>query len=360
MSTKRKESKRTEFLGVNHIAQLVNHSNCIFNKIDESNDQGLDAYIEFIENESATGLCIGVQIKSGDSYQSSDKRHAVITADFNHFEYWKNHILPLAGIVYIPEDDSAYWVDLSDHLKDNDLSGPYTVRLSKENILTPDTFQNFYEHFSPYRYKYNSDWNFGKALKGLVPSNNANTRIESIKSLFHFHRNEIESWYYLINQFSIENNFDIENLLIYIMRHLISHGDIYWHDGNIVNESIRKNSKRIIAENFAINEIAKLLRHIDENGIIRGSIGQNIYPIIDLVPDKVEILKKIILNEFTDDDSRAWAGIILINEFQFDDLDRAINFAESMINNFPNSEHREQFELIRDSLKHDGFVDFRG
>ena len=89
-------------------------------------------------------------------------------------------------------------------------------------------------------------------------------------------------------------------------------------------------------------------------------MGQNIYPIIDLVTEKIDFLKKVILDKTTEDDSRAWAGVILINEFQRFDIDRAIKFAESMIYNFPDSEFNEQFELIRDCLKNDGFVDFVG
>ena len=89
-------------------------------------------------------------------------------------------------------------------------------------------------------------------------------------------------------------------------------------------------------------------------------MGQNIYPLIDLVPEKVEFLKRTILNKDIDDESRAWSAIILINEFQQYDINRAIKFAESMINNFPELERKEQFELIRDCLKEDGFVDFVG
>src|SRR5690554_1450806 len=109
MATKWKHNKKTEFLGVDYVANVINKSNSIFNKVDGSNDIGLDGYIEFIENESASGLCIGVQIKSGNSYQSENKESAIITSDLDHFEYWKSHILPLAGVVYIPEDDLAYW-----------------------------------------------------------------------------------------------------------------------------------------------------------------------------------------------------------------------------------------------------------
>jgi len=229
MTTKWKHNKKTEFLGVDYVVDVISKSNSIFNKVDGSNDIGLDGYVEFIENESATGLCIGIQIKSGNSYQSENKETAIITADLNHFEYWKSHILPLAGVVYIPEDDLAYWVDLSSYLRDNDLTGPYTIRISKENVFTSNTFDKFYKNYTSYKDNYNSDWNFGKALKGLLPVKDRYTRIESIKSLFYFHRNDLESWYYLINQFLIEDDFEIEDLIIFTLRHLISHGDIFWH-----------------------------------------------------------------------------------------------------------------------------------
>ncbi|MCB2196995.1 MAG: DUF4365 domain-containing protein [Bacteroidetes bacterium] len=360
MTTKWTQNKKTEFLGVDYVAQVINKSNSIFNKVDGSNDIGLDGYIEFIENESATGLCVGIQIKSGNSYQSANKEFAVITADVDHFEFWKSHILPIAGVVYIPEDDIAYWIDLSTFLKDNDLKGPYTIRISKKSIFTHETFSEFYKNFIAYKNKYNTDWNFGKALKGLLPIKDRDTRIESIKSLFYFHRNDIESWYYIINQFMIEDDFDVENVIIFTLRHVISHGDIFWHKGNFVNDSVRSFARGLIKDKFSKKEIAKLVRHIDEGGITRGSMGQNIYPIIDLVTEKIDFLKNVILDKSTDDNSRTWAGVILINEFQQYDIDRAIKFAESMIYNFPDSENTEQFELIRDSLRNDGFVDFTG
>lgn len=136
--------------------------------------------------------------------------------------------------------------------------------------------------------------------------------------------------------------------------------DIFWHKGNIINDNVIEYARGLVKEKFAEKEIAKLLRYIDDAGITRGSMGQNIYPLIDLVTDKINILKKIILDKSTDDNSRVWAGVILVNEFQQYDIDRAIKFADSMVNNFPDSIYKEQFELIRDSLKHDGFVDFFG
>lgn len=360
MATKRKQNKMTEFLGVDYVAQIINKSNSIFNKVDGSNDIGLDGYAEFIENESATGLCVGIQIKSGNSYQTKNKKKVLIKADLKHFEYWKSHILPLAGIVYIPEDNLAYWIDLSAYLLKNDLKGPYTIKISKNNIFSNETFQDFYANYMRIKDEYNTDWNFGRSLKEMLPDKGRIRRIDSIKSLFHFHRNEIESWYYLIHQFRIENDYDIESMLIFLFRYLTNHGDIFWHRNSIVDNSVSDYARNLIKNSFSKSEVSKLIRHIDDAGITRGSMGQNIYPILDLVPQKNDILKQVILDKSTDNESRRWAGIILINEFQRFDIGRAINFTESMIANFPDLEYLDHFELIRDSLKNEGFVDFVG
>ncbi|MFA6400452.1 MAG: DUF4365 domain-containing protein [Salinivirgaceae bacterium] len=359
----RKQNIKTEFQGVNYIAQVLNSANCIFNKIDGSNDIGLDGYIEFVENESATGLCIGVQIKSGESYQNGTKSQVLIPSDKNHLGYWKNHLLPIIGIVYIPSENQAYWIDITKYLngiKNIDAIGSYTISIPKDNIFSIQEFSSFYKSIYNYKVVFNKDWNFGKALKLLVPENGINDRIFAIKSLFHFHRNDRESWFYLVNQFRIEADFKIQKLLIFTIRHLISHGDIFWHKDNILSEDITNYGRKLIKDTFNVSDIGKLLNHIDEAGITRGSMGQNIYPLIDLVTNKVDCLKEVIMNDDTSDNARTWAGVILINEFQHYDIDRAIKFADSMLFNFPDADNIEQFTLIKEALTNDGFVDFTG
>jgi hypothetical protein len=364
MTTKWKKNKQTENLGLLYVASIVNDCSCIFNKVDGSNDIGLDGYLEFVEKESVTGLCIGLQIKSGDSYQNQGQEYAVIKGDRDHFTYWSEHTLPIAGIAFIPADNKAYWIDITKYLKDNPLvikDGPYTIPVNKESIFDASTFPSFYHSFLSYKTSFNEDWNFGRTLKAIVDFKNINVRVDALKALFYFHRNQKESWHYIIQQFRIEDDEGIQELLIHILKHVVSHGDIFWHKGNIVDNETVKYARTLVSKYFGIIEIEKLLYHVDsETGISRGSFGQNIYPLIDLIPDKVELLKKIIIKPGTSDHVRSWAAIILIDILQRYDLERAINFADSMVNNFPSSEHYEHFVLARDTLREHNYVDFTG
>ena len=363
MTTKWKNNKVTENSGMLFIQNVINESNGIFNKVDGSNDVGIDGYVEFVQNESMTGLCIGVQVKAGDSHRGKNGDFVLLKSSKSHFEYWKNHSLPIAGLVYIPSEYKAYWVDITELLEETPSlveKGPYTIQINKANVFDKPSFEKFFEKFLVYKDAYKKEWNLARSLKGIVDFKPKPERFDAIKSLFYFHRDCKESWYYLIQLFRRENDNDIQHVLIYTMRHLISHGDIYWHKHNIISEDIRQYGRSEIKATFKQPEIFKLLAHIDENGVSRGSIGQDIYPLIDLVPDKYECLKRIILDKGTTDEIRTWAGVIVINDFQYHDVQRAIYFCDSLINNYPESEKKEWFQNIKQTLIEIGHVDFQG
>ena len=134
------------------------------------------------------------------------------------------------------------------------------------------------------------------------------------------------------------------------MRHLANHGDIFWHKNNIIYEETSNFGRELINKNFGINEVFKLLSFIDENGIDRGTVGQDISALINSITDKLNILKEIILREDCTDEIRFWAGMIFIEDVYPDDLRRAINFCESMVKNFLNSPYNNNFIEIQLNL----------
>lgn len=364
MSIQWPNNKKTEIQGLNYVQRVVNDAGSIFNKIDGTTDIGLDGYIEFIKDNHPTGLCIGVQIKSGNSNISGIDKEVSLKADKNHFEYWYNHILPVVAIVYIPQNEQAYWIDISQYLADEEEkieNGPFTIKIDKENIFDVKTFSLFHYRLTKYLSSYGSDKFFGRALKFLADYHYPENRFEAIKSLFSFHRNKIETWFYLITRFNFEENHKVQLALIYAYRHLLSHGDIWWHSGNILDDNISKEASKLVTKCFKISEVSKLLNHINnDNGISRGSVGYDVNLIIRLIPNRIDYLKKIILDIETSDEKRFWAAICLINEFQSYDLERAIHFAESMLRNFPDSEYADRFENIKQSLVELNIIDFTG
>ena len=164
MSTKRKRTKAIGSNGVNYVTSVVENDNSIFQRIELENDIGNDAYIEFVSGEEATSSYIWVQIKAGESYKKKD--YYILPTDREHFEYWKDNIAPVVGIVYDPEIDVAFWIDITDHLHMNPSAienGPYTLHIPRINEFSTKTFSRFKEIFltrynKHKRYLLNKSW----------------------------------------------------------------------------------------------------------------------------------------------------------------------------------------------------------
>jgi hypothetical protein len=134
----------TAAAGLHHAAKVTSQCNCIFQAVDQQNDIGVDAYIEFVVSEAAIGCCIAVQVKFGTSYCSSPKGWR-IPSDSKHFAYWRSHSLPVCGIVYDPETDSARWVDISAFLAERAdlIDERCDIPIPDENVFQAESFPIF-------------------------------------------------------------------------------------------------------------------------------------------------------------------------------------------------------------------------
>lgn len=98
-----------ERLGVATTEKIINKMGLIFRE-QPTDDYGVDAQIETIENGYATGKLIAVQIKSGESYfKETTSEGIVFRGERKHYDYWLNHSLPVIIVLYNPENDKCYW-----------------------------------------------------------------------------------------------------------------------------------------------------------------------------------------------------------------------------------------------------------
>lgn len=73
-------------------------------------DYGIDAHIEVVENNIATGKLIALQIKSGKSwFEERVDNGFVFRGKREHLEYWQKHSLPVLIVLYNDEEEIAYW-----------------------------------------------------------------------------------------------------------------------------------------------------------------------------------------------------------------------------------------------------------
>ncbi len=358
---KRLISRAIERQGVNYVRDVVESCNSTFVEVSFGSDLGNDAYIEFISGEEATGCCIGAQIKSGASYISSDQQTYYIRGNKEKFAYWKTHILPVAGIVFNPSAEKAVWCDITEYLESNPEAvqkGPYRIPISSNNEFSRNTFCDFLKHFLRYQEQYKSGDNFSRALECFADAENTQNCFDGMKNLFFFHRNRKATWYYLISAFSnIENRF-LRSELAICLAHIPGHPDIFWYDGNIIDDPIRKYAISLIKKRFERKEVELLLELVDEMGFARGAIGEWIHSIIDVVPNRNRILELIAYDEKLDEKIRCDSLMLLIYYVQISSAKRCIQLLKAYLDRFPDSAYRDALREMVVAISEFGYVSF--
>ena len=279
-------------MGIPQVRTVVESANCIFHEIHQENDYGNDAFIELVENDNVRGVTLAIQIKPGKSYCS--KIECKIPASKNHFEYWRDHSLPVIGIVYDPDEKIAYWYNIKRFLKANPKcvkEGPYTITFTK-NEINRFTKNDFLDFFLPIFLKNSIRLEYKRATR-FAHDVDFNLHSIGIHALMRQYRNAPDTWDLFINLFKNRPIDEIDRYLIYFIAHIPGHPDIFWHKENILDDDLRNDLKSKIKQ-FGRDDIIRLFLLMDDDDCFeRGSLGQSVEAIISLIDDKMNILSSI-------------------------------------------------------------------
>lgn len=128
-----------ERVGVSTTEKIINQMGLIFRE-QPTDDYGVDAQIETIENGHATGKLIAVQIKSGESFFNETTSDGIIfRGERKHYDYWLNHSLPVIIVLYNPTNDTCYW----------NVVNSKTATLTSKNWKIEIPFSNLLENAKP-------------------------------------------------------------------------------------------------------------------------------------------------------------------------------------------------------------------
>jgi hypothetical protein len=296
MGTTKLKSSAMGKKGVNYVRNIIESSNSIFHEVHQENDYGNDAFVELVDEEDVKGITIALQIKSGKSFCT--KKSCSIPASKQHFEYWKSHSLPVLGIVYDPDENIAYWTNIKHHLgSDRDVinNGPYTVTFNKTEF-SRFTTQNFEKIFKPIHLKQEIKLSLDESLK-FSESNDYTEHGLGLSSLARRHAKSDVAWVKLLDIFKSRDVGKLDPDILYYMAHIPGHPDIFWHSGQEIPTSLRKNLRSSIAS-MSESDIVKMLSLLDEDDCFeRGTLGQSAESIISLIQDKESKLLAIIENK---------------------------------------------------------------
>ncbi len=294
----------TSKLGVNFVKTVVDSAGCIFHRIDQENDLGIDAIIELVKDGVPLNKQFAVQIKSGQSFYNGHSNQCLIPVD-THFNYWANYPLPVYGIVYIPSLNLANWVNIKNYLKRTGDCATIRFDRTKANLFDN---QDFAKVFLPGILNEIPKLSFQEA-RLLFHSAHPSENYLGLLVLFHAAPNALETWDSFIDFFRTKARSEIPHGLIYYLAHIPWHPDIWYRGEQISRDTEAHVRKRF--EEFDRYDIAKLLSFIDEEiGISRGSIGQSVEAIISSLANHDRLLLEIIEDATLPMFSRECAALI--------------------------------------------------
>jgi len=300
-----KQTNVTSKNGINYIRSVVEATSCLFHKIEQENDLGIDCIIEFTKDEKPMHKSIAGQIKSGESYYDVQNNQCKIPVN-SHYEYWTKYPLPVYGFVFVPHLQKAYFVNIKNYLENNKEDKFIKFDCTRSNTID---LKSFKEIFIPRILGDSPIISFEEAVS-FFESTKLQESYLGAKVLFRRYKNKHLTWDKLITY--LENT-ELENFnlnVIYFISHIPWHPDIF-HYGEHQNEEVRNYAKEKI-KNLNKETVLKLLRCIDsDEGIVRGSIGQSIEAILSNISKIEAYLTEIIENRNIELETKEMAVAIL-------------------------------------------------
>lgn len=155
-----KAKSQTERIGVNMVNKIItNELGWIFRE-QPTDDYGIDAQIEIVDEDLVTGRLIAAQIKTGKSYfRNSNEQEIIFRGKIEHLNYWSNHSLPVVLILCDPNENVCYWTKVSEEAVEKTSNDYWKIAVPKRNVLgaiASESLQRIAENKTDYERRLNS------------------------------------------------------------------------------------------------------------------------------------------------------------------------------------------------------------
>ncbi|MBO9102292.1 MULTISPECIES: DUF4365 domain-containing protein [Rhizobium] len=298
----------TERAGVNFVRIAVESAGSLFKEINLQHDYGHDATIMLVIDGQIRPREIAVQIKSGVSYLSPMK--CTIPASADHLFFYAEHDLDTIGIVFDPEQQRAWWIDLRKAAREFRRSNSQTgTSISfKKSLWNEFNKEDFESILMPTL--------LGEAPRApvdrlctWVTSDDQETHDLGVRAIRARHRCRSETWSCLIETFLARSADQLSIEVAISLAMLLGHDNIgYW--GNEIPSEIRGPAIREVLK-FGPREIAKILMMLPDRDFERPSLGYSLMPLFGKGADTPAIFEVISKSEVYSDEIRELAGDLL-------------------------------------------------
>jgi homoserine acetyltransferase len=297
----RKKNTITERAGVNYVRSVVEANNSVFKEIDRQHDYGHDAFVLLVEGEQVLPKEIALQIKAGATYCTATTCRIPATA--GQIAFWAGHDLVTLGVVYDPDEDAAYWVDLQTEARNRTFGrreqagAVIEFRKSGWNRLDARLFAQFLvptlQGKAPY-----VDL---KTATAWARSDDPETHHIGVSTLVVRHPREPESW--------ARSPEDLSSDVCIGLAKMMGHDDIGFYSDQVPAD-LRRHVRQHVLQ-FGPRELAKVLAHVEQYDFSRPSMGYSLLPVLGARSDSPAVIAAIRDDATFDPEIRAKAAHLL-------------------------------------------------
>jgi hypothetical protein len=280
-----------ERLGLNYVRSVVEGAGCLFKEINLQHDFGHDATIMLVVDGKVQPREVAVQVKSGESYNSETTCELPATA--GHLDFWARHDLITLGIVYDPQQNLAFWVDLQTECRERKRrrhAGGATINFAKAAWNRFDA-----EHFStvlvPTLLGHAPTISIATAL-GWASSADWDTHDIGVRTLLARYKQGVETWACLLQEFQRRTHDALSIDVSLGFSKILGHCDIGDYTGQVSDDA--REPVRAALQAFGADDIAKLLLMLEEDeSFERGQLGYGFLPLLAGRADSVALLTEL-------------------------------------------------------------------
>ncbi len=146
--------------GVSYVNYTVSSELGYIFREQPSDDYGVDAHIEIIEDKYPTGKLIALQIKSGESYFKKERGENIIyRGEEKHLTYWTKHSLPVIIVLYNTITKECIWEQVKKENVSKSTKNYWEMLVPRNKILNKDfkkTLKILADNQSEYERRLNS------------------------------------------------------------------------------------------------------------------------------------------------------------------------------------------------------------
>lgn len=317
-------TKATGELGVAFVTTVVSEAKSIFRKLPEETDLGIDGYIEFVENEIATGVLVGVQIKTGVSYlvQRRNSKQFEVGVSKKDLNYWNVHPIPIALIVYDPETKLSGWLDIKGYIRRNpdSLKQGHTT-LTIDSTAKPFSVATFQGEFKATFQLLQLEADLFD-YADLVASHDPKDKFRGLSGLLQHPKSRFSR---LTCSLLLQHLFHHDGGLRATVSDTLSRYLLHPEVGFFPPQDIRDYVISKLKE-FGQCEVSRLLETAwfdEENLMQRGSLGQSVGVIITNIPGYEQYLCELAIDPSQSYEVR-WGVVALAAEFEMEEVIKCI------------------------------------